>query len=191
MPSVTPWSSLDPLRKKRMIYKIHKVLSKYMKKTDGKQLLKSVFTKKFDHGLYERSNDHFSKSAIVENIVKELARLKKNEHQSGAFQALLSACCGSNMSASALARLLKVHRSSVRQVCFNFQNFYFTRMNNNLQAMKWRLARDTSMVYRKILRKPVIKRVRKAPQLDQACKDFLESAFTPSRYPPSPTPFFN
>ena len=42
--------------------------------------------------------------------------------------------------------------------------------------------RKTSALYRKILNKPVIRRVRKSPAIDEACKRFMESAFVPSRY---------
>ena len=77
--------------------------------------------------------NYHAKSAIVENIVNELDNLKRKEHQSGAFRALVSACAGSNITQAELARQLKIHRNAVRAVIFfqiksilfNSNFFYF------------------------------------------------------------------
>ena len=105
-------------KKRRLINQIRTFLSRYFAMTDKHKLLRAVFTKNFDHGLHVRSKDYLAKSAIIENISQELNTLRRKEHQSGAFQAVLSACCGSNISSLELARQLKVHRHSVRKVFY-------------------------------------------------------------------------
>ena len=54
----------------------------------------------------------------------------------------------------------------------------------------WGISRVKSRHYRKIVRNAIIKRKRKANEIDEGCKRFMEDAFTPSRYPPSLVPFY-
>ena len=186
MASFEAWDTMDLPKKRRLINQIRTFLSRYFAMTDKHKLLRAVFTKNFDHGLHVRSKDYLAKSAIIENISQELNTLRRKEHQSGAFQAVLSACCGSNISSLELARQLKVHRHTVRKVFYILKKPLIISFLNSLfspqtKAMKWRHVRRTGVVYRKIIKKPVIKRVKKAPQLDDACKRFMESVFVPSR----------
>ena len=97
------------------------------------KLLSAVFSSQFNHGMHSRSKDYHAKSAIVENIVNELDNLKRKEHQSGAFRALVSACAGSNITQAELARQLKIHRNAVRAVMFFKTHFFNSNFFTNRQ----------------------------------------------------------
>ena len=157
------WGDIPINDKKKLVYKVRRALSKYVVTSDIPKLVKAVFTKKFDQGVYSRSMDYDAKCSIVDNIARELAIIGRKEHQSGVFRAFVSACYGNNISAKELAKQLRIHRNTVAK------------------AIKWRHVRRTGVIYRKIIKKPVIKRVKKAPQLDDACKRFMDSVFVPSR----------
>ena len=107
------WREVPIKDRKSLVHKIRRVLSKYIVSKDIPKLVRSVFTKNFDYGMHATSKDYLAKSAIVENIAKELVTLRRKEHQSGAFQALLSACTGSNITVLEVANQLKVHRNTV------------------------------------------------------------------------------
>ena len=113
-----PWSMINQTRRAKIVFKIRKLILKYGNLTNMNKLLSAVFSSQFNHGMHSRSNDYHAKSAIVENIVNELDNLKRKEHQSGAFRALVSACAGSNITQAELARQLKIHRNAVRAVIF-------------------------------------------------------------------------
>ena len=110
------WNTIGINGRAAIVKKIRRSLCRYVAKEDIKKLVKAVFTKKFDHGIFSRSRDYFEKAAIVSNIAKELAALKNKEHQSGAFRALLSACCGANICSSSVAKQLKIHRNTIKKV---------------------------------------------------------------------------
>ena len=107
------WREVPIKDRKSLVHKIRRVLSKYIVSKDIPKLVRSVFTKNFDYGMHDTSKDYLAKSAIVENIARELVTLRRKEHQSGAFQALLSACTGSNITVLEVANQLKVHRNTV------------------------------------------------------------------------------
>lgn len=56
--------------------------------------------------------------AIVDNLKKTLKEIAKKEHQSGMFNALITAVSGANISQRALAKQLSVNRKSVAKVMF-------------------------------------------------------------------------
>ena len=93
------------------------LVHKYIVSKDIPKLVGSVFTRNFEYGMHATSKDYLAKSAIVENIARELVTLRRKEHQSGTFQALLSACTGPNITILEVANQLKVHRNTVSKVC--------------------------------------------------------------------------
>jgi len=180
------WRNIPPLNRKAIVRRIRNLICRDVERVDINKLLKSVFTKKFDFGMHEMAIDYPHKSAIVNSIARELMALKRKEHQSGAFRALVSACARGNLPVAELARQLKIHRNTAKSVSPQINQFYFKNFSESfeIKAIMWGISRVKSRHYRKIVRNAVIKRKRKANEIDEGCKRFMEDAFTPSRYPP-------
>ena len=114
------WRNIPPLNRKAIVRRIRNLISRDVERVDINKLLKSVFTKKFDFGMHEMAIDYPHKSAIVNSIARELMDLKRKEHQSGAFRALVSACARGNLPVAELARQLKIHRNTAKKVFILF-----------------------------------------------------------------------
>jgi hypothetical protein len=71
------------------------------------------------HSFKNVKKEHYISSlAIIDNLRATLKEVNRKEHQSGIFNALLTAVSGSNISQRALARQLKVSRVAVAKVVF-------------------------------------------------------------------------
>jgi len=106
------WKSISKRKRQKIVYNIRFKINENVISSDIPLVVKSVFSRHFDHGVHKRSRNYAVKNAIVNNIAAELAILKQKEHQSGVFKAIVSACSGINITCNNLAKHLKIHRNS-------------------------------------------------------------------------------
>ena len=106
--------------------------------------------------------DLLDSSILVQNLHDALVKINKHEHQSGLFRTLVASVCGSNITTTAMAKLLGIHRKSAAS------------------AKKRRLEWNTSTPYIALHKKPEIHRIRIPSEVFQSIMDWMNHAFTPS-----------